>query len=119
MSIVANGQGGGPNCGGAQPITDLGYNIDTGSSCGFSTASHSMSNTQPQLGPLASNGGPTQTMALPSGSPAVNAIPSATSGCTGSYRPARHDQAAGNRLRHRRVRAGPDRHTGRRRCPLA
>ena len=84
MSIVANGQGGGPNCGGAQPVTDLGYNIDTGSSCGFSTASHSMSNTQPQLGPLASNGGQTQTMALPSGSPAVNAIPSATSGCTGS-----------------------------------
>jgi hypothetical protein len=84
MSIVANGQGGGPNCGGAQPVTDLGYNIDTGTSCGFSTASHSMSNTQPQLGPLASNGGPTQTMALPSGSPAVDAIPAATSGCTGS-----------------------------------
>ena len=84
MSIVANGQGGGPNCGGAQPVTDLGYNIDTGSSCGFSTASHSMSNTQPQLGPLASNGGPTQTMALPAGSPAVDAIPSSTAGCTGS-----------------------------------
>ncbi|MGH3283496.1 MAG: choice-of-anchor Q domain-containing protein [Streptosporangiaceae bacterium] len=84
MSIVANGQGGGPNCGGAQPITDLGYNLDTGTSCGFSTANHSMSNTNPQLGPLASNGGPTQTMALPSGSPAVDAIPSSTSGCTGS-----------------------------------
>ena len=84
MSIVANGQGGGPNCGGAQPVTDLGYNIDTGSSCGFTTANHSMSNTQPQLGPLTSNGGPTQTMALPSGSPAVDAIPASTSGCTGS-----------------------------------
>jgi len=83
MSIVANGQGG-PNCGGAQPLTDLGYNIDTGSSCGFSTANHSMSNTNPQLGPLASNGGPTQTMALPLGSPAVDAIPSSTSGCTGT-----------------------------------
>ena len=84
MSIVANGQGGGSNCGGAQPVTDLGYNIDTGTSCGFSTANHSMSNTQPQLGPLASNGGPTQTMALPLGSPAVDAIPSSTSGCTGT-----------------------------------
>jgi len=84
MSIVANGQGGGPNCGGGQPVTDAGYNIDTGSTCGFTTASHSMSNTQPQLGPLANNGGATQTMALPSGSPAVDAIPAATSGCTGT-----------------------------------
>jgi hypothetical protein len=84
MSIVANGQGGGPNCGGGAAVTDSGYNIDTGTSCGFSTANHSMSNTSPQLGPLASNGGSTQTMALPSGSPAVDAIPSATSGCTGS-----------------------------------
>jgi predicted outer membrane repeat protein len=83
MSIVAGGQVG-PNCGGMQPVTDGGYNIDTGSTCGFSTASHSMSNTQPQLGPLASNGGPTQTMALPAGSPAVDAIPAATTGCTGS-----------------------------------
>ena len=84
MSIVANPQGGGPNCGGGSPVTDASYNIDTGTSCGFSTASHSLSNTNPQLGPLASNGGPTQTMALPSGSPAVDAIPASTAGCTGS-----------------------------------
>ncbi|MGH3217981.1 MAG: choice-of-anchor Q domain-containing protein [Streptosporangiaceae bacterium] len=84
MSIVANPQGGGPNCGGGQPVTDAGYNLDTGTSCGFSTANHSMSNTNPQLGSLASNGGPTQTMALPLGSPAVDAIPPSTSGCTGT-----------------------------------
>ncbi|MGH3217979.1 MAG: beta strand repeat-containing protein [Streptosporangiaceae bacterium] len=84
MSIVANGQGGGPNCGGGSPVTDAGYNIDTGTSCGFSTANHSMSNTNPLLDPLASNGGPTQTMALPSGSPAVDAIPATTPGCTGT-----------------------------------
>jgi chitodextrinase len=84
MSIVANGQGGGPNCGGGAAVTDGGYNIDTGSTCGFSTASHSMSNTQPQLGPLVNNGGPTQTMALPSGSAAVDPIPASTSGCTGT-----------------------------------
>ncbi|MGH3168133.1 MAG: choice-of-anchor Q domain-containing protein, partial [Trebonia sp.] len=84
MSIVANGQGGGPNCGGGQPITDVGYNLDTGSTCGFATANHSLSNTNPQLGPLASNGGSTQTMALPLGSPAVDAIPASTSGCTGT-----------------------------------
>jgi chitodextrinase len=84
MSIVANGQGGGPNCGGGQPVTDVGYNIDTGSTCGFSTANHSMSNTNPELGPLANNGGPTETMALPLGSPAVDAIPATTPGCTGT-----------------------------------
>ena len=81
MSVVAAGVNG-SNCGGQAPITDRGYNIDTGSSCGFSGTS--MNNTQPQLGTLASNGGPTQTMALPAGSPAVNAIPASTSGCTGT-----------------------------------
>ncbi len=83
MSIVANGQGA-ANCGGGAAITDAGYNLDTGSSCGFSSASQSMSNTNPQLGALAGNGGPTQTMALPFGSPAVDAIPSSTPGCTGT-----------------------------------
>ncbi len=84
MSIVANGQGGGPNCGGGQPVIDAGYNLDTGTSCGFATANHSLSSASPQLGPLATNGGPTQTMALPPGSPAVDAIPASTAGCTGS-----------------------------------
>jgi chitodextrinase len=83
MDIVAGGLVGN-NCGGQAPITDLGYNIDTGSSCGFTGTNHSLPNTQPQLDALASNGGPTQTMALPAGSPAIDAIPSATPGCTGS-----------------------------------
>ncbi len=83
MSIVASGQGGN-NCGGGAAVTDVGYNIDTGSTCGFSTANHSMSNTNPQLGVLANNGGPTETMALPLGSPAVDAIPASTSGCSGT-----------------------------------
>jgi chitodextrinase len=74
----------GTNCGGLAPITDLGYNIDTGSSCGFTATNHSLPNTQPELDALAWNGGSTQTMALPAGSPAIDAIPSATPGCTGS-----------------------------------
>ena len=82
-SIIGSGQQG-SNCGGAAAITDAGYNLDTGTSCGFSAASHSLTSTNPQLGPLASNGGPTQTMALPAGSPAVDAIPASTAGCTGS-----------------------------------
>ncbi len=83
MSIVSGGLSG-SNCGGQARITDAGYNIDSSSSCGFSTSQHSLSNTQPQLDALAANGGPTQTMALPTGSPAVDAIPASTSGCTGS-----------------------------------
>ena len=68
LDIVAGGLVG-TNCGGLAPITDLGYNIDTGSSCGFSAPNHSLSNTQPQLDALASNGGSTQTMALPARQP--------------------------------------------------
>ncbi len=83
MDIVAGGLVG-TNCGGLAPITDLGYNIDTGSSCGFTGTTHSLSNTQPQLDALASNGGSTQTMALPAGSPAIDAIPTATPGCAGT-----------------------------------
>ena len=79
-SIVANGVSG-ANCDGT-PINDMGYNLDTGSSCGFSTGNHSINNTQPQLGALASNGGPTQTMALPLQSPAVDVVPSTFNGCT-------------------------------------
>lgn len=83
MSVIANGLGGG-NCGGEAAITDGGYNIDTGSSCGFSGSLHSLSNTQPLLDALADNGGPTQTMAIPETSPAVDAIPSTVAGCAGS-----------------------------------
>jgi hypothetical protein len=83
MSILAGGLVG-SNCGGEAPITDLGYNIDTGTSCGFSAANNSLSSTQPRLDALAANGGSTQTMALPAGSPAINAIPAGTAGCTGS-----------------------------------
>jgi len=60
------------NCGGLPLITDLGGNVEDGASCGF-TASTSRSILDPHLGPLANNGGPTQTMALPPGSPAIRA----------------------------------------------
>jgi predicted outer membrane repeat protein len=83
MSIVANGVNG-QNCSGSAGMTDGGYNLDTGSSCGFASANGSVSNTNPQVGPLQSNGGPTQTMALTLGSPAVDAIPGTLAGCSGS-----------------------------------
>jgi predicted outer membrane repeat protein len=63
------------NCSAAP--TDLGFNIDSGATCGFS-GTGSLSNTNPLLGALAGNGGPTQTMAPGAGSPAIDAV---TAGC--------------------------------------
>jgi uncharacterized repeat protein (TIGR01451 family) len=81
-SLVA-GQSGGPNCFGLAASSDGGYNLDDGTSCGFSSANHSLSNTNPMLDPagLKDNGGTTQTIALLSGSPAINAIPPGVNGC--------------------------------------
>jgi hypothetical protein len=73
-TIIANGTGG-ANCQN-DPLsvaTDGGNNLDSGTSCGFSSANHSLTNTDPKLGALADNGGPTQTMALGVGSPAIDA----------------------------------------------
>jgi len=66
----------GANCAagpGGGPPTDGGYNIDNGTSCGFS-ASTSKSTTDPKLDPLGlqNNGGRTQTIALQEGSPAID-----------------------------------------------
>src|SRR5205823_680046 len=57
------------------PVTDQGYNLEGASSCGF-TGTGSLQGTDPKLASaLASNGGPTQTLALLDGSPAINQIP--------------------------------------------
>ena len=55
------------NCGGT--IINGGNNIDSGTTCGWGSSDGSLSDTNPQLGPLADNGGPTQTHALLPGSP--------------------------------------------------
>jgi hypothetical protein len=72
---VASDAGG--NCGvdTASAITDGGHNLDDGTMCGFSIANGSLNNADPQLDPagLKDNGGPTQTIALQPGSPAINA----------------------------------------------
>ena len=73
-TIVAQGPTGGKfNChvapGGA--IASLGGNIDSGTDCGF-TGAGDRTNTDPLLGALQSNGGPVQTIAPQSGSPAID-----------------------------------------------
>lgn len=56
----------------AGAIIDGGNNLCSDSSCGFSGGS-SLNEAEPMLVALADNGGPTPTMALRSGSPAINA----------------------------------------------
>jgi hypothetical protein len=53
-------------------ITDAGYNLSSDGSCAF-TGIGSLNNIDPKLGPLSDNGGPTLTMALLPGSPAIDA----------------------------------------------
>lgn len=52
-------------------ITSLGNNIEDADTCGFQAAGD-QTNTDPRLGPLADNGGETQTHMLLAGSPAID-----------------------------------------------
>jgi hypothetical protein len=67
-SIVGNNSGG--NCFG--PVSSKGYNLSSDSTCNF-LGPGDMNNTNPMLGVLQNNGGPTETMTLLLGSPAVDA----------------------------------------------
>lgn len=60
------------NCAGAGPIISQGHNLDSGNTCNFAGPGD-LSSTDPLLGPLADNGGPTETHALLVGSPAIDA----------------------------------------------
>ncbi len=71
-TIIANSPSGGDVWG---AVIDGGYNICSDGTAAFS-ATGSLNRTNPLVGPLADNGGPTETMALLPGSPALNAIPS-------------------------------------------
>ena len=81
--------GGGPNENCAGSIADAGFNISDDTSCGF--AKTGSANNGDGIDPLlsrdglANNGGPTKTIALASGSPAIDAIPVAD--CTDQASP--------------------------------
>jgi CSLREA domain-containing protein len=55
-------------------ITSSGRNLDSGDTCGLSPATN-LIGVDPRLGPLADNGGPTDTHALLPDSPAIDAAP--------------------------------------------
>jgi hypothetical protein len=54
-------------------VASLGYNVSSDDGGGFLTGPGDQINTDPMVGPLQNNGGPTFTHALLSGSPAINA----------------------------------------------
>jgi len=61
-------------------VISNGYNLSSDNTCIFNGPGD-LNNTDPRLGPLQNNGGPTQTQALLSGSPAIDA--GNPNGCTG------------------------------------
>jgi CSLREA domain-containing protein len=77
-----------PSCVGS--VADGGFDI------AFPDASCPGANVDPKLGPLADNGGPTQTHAIGPGSPARDSVPSAGAGCAETdQRAVARPQAAG------------------------
>jgi hypothetical protein len=75
----------GPNahCGGSIPIkpTSLGYNVASNANCFTATTGDVVAD--PLVGPLADNGGFTQTRALLAGSPAIDRVPAGILECNG------------------------------------
>ena len=67
-TIVADGIGGGASCAGT--ITSRGFNLDDGTTCGF-TQPTDQSSVDARLGALGDNGGPTRTRVPQAGSPAI------------------------------------------------
>jgi hypothetical protein len=86
-TIVANGPSG--NCAGT--LTSLGHNLESADECGLHAAGDQVGK-DPLLGALGGNGGPTSTMALAEGSPAIDAgdpAPCPTTDQRGVARPQR------------------------------
>jgi len=71
---------------GMATITSQGYNLISDNGAGFLTGTGDQINTNPRLGPLADNGGPTPTHALLAGSPALDKGSNAGSGVTTDQR---------------------------------
>lgn len=70
-NLIANSPGG--DCFNNHILTDNGHNLVEDGSCDFVDGVNNNVVADPLLGPLANNGGPTQTFALQAGSPAIDA----------------------------------------------
>jgi len=83
-SILAGNSGG--SCSVTSGVYVHSHNIDSGDTCSLSPGAGELINTDPQLGPLAANGGLTQSLLPQPGSPAIDMVPAADTYCQG------HDQ---------------------------
>ena len=72
-STVLNAGSSGENIFNGGQATSLGYNLSSDDGAGILTGTGDQINTDPMLGPLQDNGGPTFTHALLPGSPAIDA----------------------------------------------
>jgi CSLREA domain-containing protein len=91
-SIVSDSSDG-PNCSGGGTNSSEGNNLDSGNTCNFITTSD-LHDTNPNLGALLDNGGPTLTIALMTGSPAIdsgNNLDCPLKDQRGAFRPADGD----------------------------
>lgn len=70
-TIVAGGKNN-ENCKGSGTFTSNGYNLDSGDTCNFKEELGDITGTAPLLGELEDNQGPTKTVALKEGSPAID-----------------------------------------------
>lgn len=73
-SIVANSPNGGDCNNNGGNLDPAGVNLVRDGTCGASSDPAHFITADPLLGPLANNGGPTQTLALKKGSPAIDAV---------------------------------------------
>jgi hypothetical protein len=81
-SILKAGASGGTIANLSGTVTSDGYNLSSDSGGGFLTATADQINTDPMLGPLQNNGGPTFTHGLLPGSPAIDKGKSLNSSAT-------------------------------------
>lgn len=87
LNTLVVGQATGRDCHG-DAVQSLGYNMDSDGSCGLDAVGD-LPNTTALLGPLQNNGGPTETHALQSDSPAIDqgSCPGVTADQRGEPRP--------------------------------
>jgi hypothetical protein len=77
FGTVVTNSAGDANCLVAPDSVSLGYNFSDDATCGFTASTDRENAGDPGLGPLASNGGPTQTRLPLAASPLLDAIPAA------------------------------------------
>ena len=95
-SILA-GSGTGKNCGGTPgTVTDGGNNVSDDNTCGFGGTGNNVASAGLSPAGLANNGGPTETIALQSTSPAIGLVPNSTTNCPGMDQRGVHTPSTGN-----------------------